>query len=159
MPLPPLGVELGNLWSTEAQEDAVFDWLAGAGASVTTLATSRQGRPIRMVTFGALSDPTLLLVGGMHGNEPSGREVLLWFARELGQGVGAARLLRGRSVAIVPTLNPDGRAGNTRENSAGVDPNRDHITLTEAEAEALHVAMAATDPVMIADLHEYGGQD
>lgn len=160
MSLPPLGVEQGNLWSTQAQEDDLFTWLDGLDhAEVSTLATTREDRPIRMVTFGDLDRPTLLLVGGMHGNEPSGREVLLWFARELGRGAGLSRLTRDRSVAILPNDNPDGREENTRDNSVVVNPNRDHISLIEAEAQAIHAAMASTDPVMIGDFHEYGGQD
>jgi len=56
-----------------------------------------------------------LVVGCVHGNEPA--------------GIAVARVLerstpRGLDLWILPVLNPDGRAADTRGNAHGVDLNR-----------------------------------
>lgn len=160
MSRPTLGVERGNTWSTQDEHDYLWAWVnTQPKATRHQLATTRENRPIRMYTYGDLSKPTLLLIGGQHGNEPSGREVLLWLAREMADTNMHQRATSYGSVAIIPDANPDGRSVSIRENSVGVDPNRDHILLSEAEAQAINSAIKQLDPVMIADLHEYGGED
>jgi len=58
-----------------------------------------------------------LVLGGMHGDEPAGAQVV------------AGRLLAatpppGVEVWVIPTMNPDGFARATRTNARGVDLNR-----------------------------------
>lgn len=160
MDKPGLGVERGDTWSTWGEENRLYEWLGGhSSASVSTLGTTREDRPIRMVTFGDTAKPTLLLVGGVHGNEPSAREVMLWMAREMVASNMYREVLRGASIAIIPNANPDGRIISERGNSIDVDPNRDHISLDEAEAQATNTAIRQLDPVMAGDFHEYGSED
>lgn len=160
MSAPPLGVEQGNRWSTTNEEASLIEWVSQQILpTVVTLGTTREDRPISMITFGDTeATPSLLLIGGQHGQEPSGRELLLWWVREMAQG-GFAGLRRGRSVAIIPNASPDSRHHNTRENTVGIHPNRDHYTLVEAEAQAINTAWNQVDPVMVVDLHEYGHED
>ena len=84
---------------------------------VMVLGRSVQRRPIRAVVLG---DPNAraaaLVVGCIHGNEPA--------------GIGVVERVRhwtpptDMALWIVPDLNPDGRAADTRQNARGVDLNR-----------------------------------
>jgi murein peptide amidase A len=84
---------------------------------VVPLGHSVEGRPIVAIDVGASNArTTVLVVGCIHGNEPG--------------GVAIARALervsppRGVALWIVPDLNPDGVAANTRHNADDVDLNR-----------------------------------
>jgi murein peptide amidase A len=81
------------------------------------LGSSVQGRPIKVVELG---DPQaaerVLVVGCIHGNECAGIPV----ARRLIHG----DLPRAFDLFVIPDLNPDGHAANTRQNGRGVDLNR-----------------------------------
>jgi protein MpaA len=102
----------------------LLTWLVfgvlGADASAaerTVIGHSVQGRPIVAMHSGA-ADPALkvLVFGAIHGNETAGMPI----ARRLVQG-GARS---GVALWVVPTLNPDGVAADTRGNAHGVDLNR-----------------------------------
>jgi protein MpaA len=86
-----------------------------AEARVVPLGRSWQGRPITAVEVGKRSGVPVLVVGAVHGNETA--------------GIAIARALerlspRDIDLWIVPDLNPDGVAAGTRQNSHGVDLNR-----------------------------------
>jgi len=85
------------------------------GAHVVHLGRSVQGRTIDAYEVGNPSGTKVLVVGCVHGNEPAGIAV----ARRLEQ-LAPPDL----DLWIVPVLNPDGRAANTRGNAHGVDLNR-----------------------------------
>jgi protein MpaA len=74
------------------------------------------GRPIRVFHEGDPDRVRVLVIGCIHGDECAGVAI-------------ADRLLRGGprwflDLWVVKTLNPDGRAAGTRQNSRGVDLNR-----------------------------------
>jgi murein peptide amidase A len=73
-------------------------------------------RPIRVTETGTLGAPSILVVGGVHGNEPAGIAV----ARDLITDPPH----RGVLLWVIPSLNPDGVVGGTRQNAHGVDLNR-----------------------------------
>jgi murein peptide amidase A len=86
-----------------------------AARDVGLLGRSWQGRPIRVVEVGSPHGTPVLVVGCIHGNEPA--------------GIAVARALErlsppGLDLWIVPDLNPDGVAADTRGNAHGVDLNR-----------------------------------
>lgn len=89
-------------------------------SAVVTVGASRQGRPIRMQVLGDGAD-TVLVVGGIHGDEPTGAALAKRLAEHLRTN---PVLLRGRTVAIIAEANPDGLAAGTRGNAARVDVNR-----------------------------------
>jgi murein peptide amidase A len=79
---------------------------------------STRGRPIRAYVIGDLhAIRTMLVVGCIHGNEPAGIAI----AHRL---VTAAAPIPGLALWVVPVLNPDGAAADTRQNGRGVDLNR-----------------------------------
>lgn len=83
----------------------------------TEIGRSVQNRPIVAFASGP-SDAALkvLVVGAIHGDETAGMRI----ARRL---IRAAPIRRVRLI-VVPTINPDGVAANTRGNARGVDLNR-----------------------------------
>ena len=66
------------------------------------------------------SERTVYLSSGMHGDEPAGPAALLDLVLE-------GLLAESCSWYICPVLNPTGLASGTRENSVGVDLNRDYL--------------------------------
>jgi protein MpaA len=88
--------------------------VAGAPPSIP-LGRSWEGRPITAVEVGNPAGVRVLVVGCIHGNETA--------------GIAIARALervspRDLDLWVVPDLNPDGVAAGTRQNSHGVDLNR-----------------------------------
>lgn len=90
-----------------------------------TLGRSVDGRRILYGEFGS-GKKTTLVIGGMHGDEPSGVLVAMRLARVVRANPS---LLKNRLV-IVPCLNPDGLARKTRTNVRNVDINRNFSTRT-----------------------------
>jgi murein peptide amidase A len=96
------------------------------GATTTARATaseravighSVQGRPIVAVRSGSPEAALeVLVVGCIHGDETAGMAIA--------QRLIAGGAPRGTEQWVVPTLNPDGVAADTRGNAHGVDLNR-----------------------------------
>jgi protein MpaA len=78
---------------------------------------SVEGRAIRVLERG---DPNaaerVLVVGCIHGNECAGMAIVRRLER--------LRVPAGVELVLIPTLNPDGLAADTRGNAHGVDLNR-----------------------------------
>src|ERR1700704_2435470 len=90
---------------------------AGQVQRSVVLGHSVQGRPIRAFEIGNPASPRkVLVVGCIHGNEPAGIAIADALAR--------GRAERGVDLWIVPDLNPDGVAADTRQNADRVDLNR-----------------------------------
>jgi murein peptide amidase A len=92
---------------------------APALAERVEVGRSAQGRPI---VASRLGDPAaarkVLVVGQIHGDEPGGLAVTREVRRQW------ASRLRGADLWVVDTFNPDGRRRGARQNSRGVDLNR-----------------------------------
>jgi Succinylglutamate desuccinylase / Aspartoacylase family len=99
-----------------------------AAADLTLLAFKRSARRAP----GARPAPRIYLSTGIHGDEPAGP-------------LAVCQLLQrdawpeGLDLWVCPCLNPTGFAGNRRENSQGIDLNRQYLHLQAAETRA-HVA-------------------
>lgn len=80
---------------------------------------SSEARPIRAGRFGAGAAAPLLVVAGVHGDEPASVEAALELGERLAGGLPA-----GGPVWLVPLLNPDGLARGQKNCARGVDLNR-----------------------------------
>jgi protein MpaA len=80
---------------------------------------SFEGRPLLAGAFGAGSGPPLLVVGGVHGDEPSSVEGVVELAERL-----AATPPRGGRTWVLPLLNPDGLVRRQKNSARDVDLNR-----------------------------------
>ncbi len=102
-------------------------------ARVETVGTSESGRSIKALIIsdnpGTLEgEPAVRLTGGIHGSEMMSIELLTRFIEYLTSNYSAnptvKTLVDNRYICIIPVLNPDGLASNSRYNSRGVDINR-----------------------------------
>lgn len=126
------------------------------------------GRPINMFVIGYPTPPAtpaavaatspLAINCNVHGNEPSDREACFVMARQLAFGTDARTLdlLSHTTVLIIPSINGDGRAANTRGNSTGQDLNRDYSLIRQPETAAYVRMLRDYRPVAGYDGHEYG---
>jgi protein MpaA len=133
------------------------------GAGPMELGRSVRGRPIVALE---LSSPhprvTVLVVGCIHGNEPAGIAVIRALAR--------MRAPEGVALWLVPDLNPDGVAADTRQNADGVDLNRNFPTrwrpqhgafesgprpLSEPEARIAYALVLRLHPLVSIWFHQH----
>jgi protein MpaA len=88
-----------------------------ASAKRLVIGTSVQGRPIVAWTFGSdHARRKVLVVGCIHGNECAGLAIV--------SALQHTRVPKGVQLWLVPEMNPDGTAADTRQNADGVDLNR-----------------------------------
>lgn len=160
----------GASWTTQEEEQEFLAEVAAVSdrVSISQAGTTLEGRRMDLVQIGAeprtagevAAGNSALYACTQHGNEPAGRESCLQMIRNLALDDSPAtqRLLDRSTILVIPTVNPDGVAANTRGNSEGVDINRDHLTLHTHEAQAVAQVLLDYDPQVIHDAHEYGGQ-
>jgi murein peptide amidase A len=128
-------------------------------------ARSVQGRQICRLDAGNPTDPAVLYIGGIHGNEKTGIS-LCW---DLAEGIADSSIdISGRRVIIIPVFNPDGVAANLRYNANGVDLNRNYPALNreasevngvepinQPESKYIHELILAEQPESIVVFHGY----
>ena len=168
---PQTGFEAngGTAWTTFEEEVAFLDAVDKATERVAleVVGQTEDGRPIHLVRLGhprprpaaeARKEPVELHVCTQHGNEAAGRDACLSYLRDLAFTTDPLLLhqLATTTILFVPTVNPDGRANNARENIEGVDINRDHLNLVSREARAISRVVRDYEPEMSVDHHEYG---
>ena len=128
------------------------------GGTVTELRRLRYGShnyPLFSVQYPALFDPThpsVLLLGGVHGDEPAGVHAIIDF---LGEEVRqyADRL----NVCLLPCVNPSGFEADARFSMNGVDLNRAFgMQSAQPEIRAIEewLAYRAHRFLLTLDLHE-----
>jgi protein MpaA len=89
--------------------------------SVFSIGTSVKGRSITAYSFG--NGPSkIVFVGGTHGNERSSVSILNSWIDYLENNPN--RIPAHRTIIVIPVVNPDGYAANTRTNANNVDLNR-----------------------------------
>ena len=135
---------------------------------------SLRGRALLSYTFGT-SGPVTMYVGAIHGNESSSSGLMRAWVDDL---EADPSLYSGKRVVVVPSINPDGLAANTRTNSRGVNLNRNFPTddwvedindtdgyheggggalpLSEPEAQALANLTISLHPRLLLSFHAVG---
>jgi hypothetical protein len=159
-------------WTNHDNEIDFGERLAEASPRMRleTIGETVQGRRIDMYVIGdpppATTEaiarrPSLLLQCQVHGNEPAPREACMIVAREL--ALSSDRwvndLLRNMTVLIVPAINGDGRANNTRGNATGQDLNRDYSLIRQPETRAFVEVLQQYRPDVVVDGHEFGNNN
>ena len=152
-----------NEYDYTAQLDA-----ASGRVRVVEIGRTVESRPINMFVIGypeplptsqeISNSPAVVVNCNVHGNEPSSREACLILARELAfaDDPRTIDVLSNMTVLIVPSINGDGRAANTRGNANGQDLNRDHSLLREPETKAFAAMLRDYTPDSAFDGHEFG---
>jgi hypothetical protein len=145
----------------KTEEGRDLPLLVIADPKVTTPAAARK-----------LGRPLVFVQANIHAGEVEGKEAVLMLARRLVSG-DLRPLTRQLVILIAPDYNADGNekfnvmnrtAQNgpvggvgTRENSKGLDLNRDYMKLDSAEARSLVGLFNKWDPHVIVDLHTTNG--
>lgn len=106
------GISGGSAWQYRSR--VICQVTFGIGTSV-------QGRSITAYRFGSGAS-TVLYVGGTHGDEKSSVYLLNTWIDQLEANPGA--IPAGRTIVVIPNLNPDGFAATRRTNAHNVDLNR-----------------------------------
>jgi hypothetical protein len=171
--------------STYADVMRVIDGLAATSPLVYTESFDKteEGRDLPLITISdpkvttpamarKLARPIVFVQANIHAGEVEGKEAVLMLARRLVSG-DLKPLTKQLVFLIAPDYNADGNekispmnrsaqngpvAGvGTRENSKGLDLNRDYMKLESAEARALVALMNKWDPHVVVDLHTTNG--
>lgn len=128
---------------------------------VESIGKSLQGRDIPLLRISTSSMRTnsakmrVLIFSSQHGNEPSGKEALLFLLKSIASGE-RAEWLEKIDLLIVPSVNPDGNESGRRQNADSADLNRSHLVLDQPESLALHRVFNQWLPEMTLDVHEFG---
>ncbi len=104
--------------------------------------------PLLASAMGDPSKPTIYLSAGIHGDEPAGPQALLSLLKQ--------DFFNDRfHWLICPALNPTGLVRKTRENSQGVDLNRDYCLCNSEEVRG-HISWLKKQevPRLFLSLHE-----
>lgn len=80
------------------------------------------------------SEPKLLYIANMHGDEVVGREMMIYLIRQLATEYESSsrihNLVNNSQIYIMPSMNPDGFEARTRYNGNNSDLNRDFPDFT-----------------------------
>jgi hypothetical protein len=117
--------------------------------------STTKGRSVYLVRLARTANPARKIVfyAQQHGDEISGKDALLYLIRDIAQH--PEKLPADTGVWILPMMNPDGAEAGTRVSGAGVDLNRDHITLEQPETQALYRVIRRVRPDVAVDCHEF----
>lgn len=143
-----------------------------------SIGTSVQGREMVAYQFG--NGPSMVLyVGAMEGNEQNSMVLLQKWIPQLDANPG--KIPSYRTIVVIPAINPDGVAADSRLNANGIDLNRNfpannwqtQVTeplannvwtndggpnpLSEPESQALANFQLAHSPRLSLTMHSHGG--
>lgn len=157
MTQPQTNYETSGAWTTlEHEADFLAQIEADTDLVVEIAGHSVEGKPIRRVMLGTGVENTVLIVCLQHGNEPASREAALAQIRDLAYSTDPAVVsyLENHRIVWIPTAGPDSFPGR-RNNSNGVNPNRDFFKLSQPEPQAIVSTINSVRPHLIVDAHEY----
>jgi len=118
-------------------------------ATYKVLGQSAQGRNLPYLIIDATcqaNPPAVFTIGTHHGDEPSSTESVLaipdYLLRASTTDASVRSLLGTYAFYVLPLVNPDGFALNTRENAAGLDINRDYSYPLRSDADSFKTVEA-----------------
>ncbi len=122
--------------------------------NISVAGFSENGVEIPLVSFGQ-GDKKVLIWSQMHGNESTTTKALFDFFKFITSNKQATKdLLSKHTFYVLPMLNPDGAALYTRENTNGVDLNRDAQALSQRESKVLKSIFDALQPDLCLNMHD-----
>ncbi len=162
------GVAGGSAWSYSSRTICQTTFSIG---------TSVKGRAITAYRFGT-GNSLIVYTGTLHGNERSAEYTLTSWIDYLERNYDS--IPAGRSIVVIPDVNPDGAAAGNRVNAHNVDLNRNFDTsnwkqsvtmpggsvnsngggnypLSEPESAALAGYIATYHPRLVLDYHATAG--
>ncbi|WP_233188568.1 M14 family zinc carboxypeptidase [Tenacibaculum sp. SG-28] len=98
-----------------------------------------------------------MLWSQMHGNESTGTKAVFDFINFIQAHSGlptVKQIMNNIQIHIIPMLNPDGALSYTRENSNGIDLNRDAVALEAKESKLLRKILEQVNPEFCFNLHD-----
>ncbi|MCH8538608.1 MAG: peptidase M14 [Alkalimonas sp.] len=122
----------------------------------TKLGSSLQGTPIYQIKMGR-GDTKVFAWSQMHGDEPTATAAvfdLLKYISDDAQSDWRESWMEHITLYIIPMVNPDGAAVNTRVNAQGIDINRDALALQSPEGRILMEAAKRIQPHYGFNLHD-----
>jgi len=112
------------------------DISATCGYPLESIGQSVDGREIWALTIGP-GEPTVLMGGGIHGDETTGVQFLQrWMWETCFEPSAEQAAIAESAVVYIPMLNPDGYERVRRSNAAGVDLNRNFPSPGESDSTA-----------------------
>ena len=124
---------------------------------INILGKSENGIPIYKISIGN-GDKRVLIWSQMHGNESTGTKAvfdLFNFFKDLDSLSKLKENILGNCTLIfIPMLNPDGAISYKRENSSGIDLNRDAVDLQAIESKLLRNVLDEFNPHFCFNLHD-----
>ena len=136
-------------------QQEIVDYLQAVASALPAIAQykvlgqSVQGRPVPYLVINATcqaSPPAVFANGTHHGDEPSSTEAALaipdYLLRKSATDASVRSLLETYAFYLMPLVNPDGRALNTRENADGLDINRDYSYPERSDADSFKTVEA-----------------
>jgi len=121
---------------------------------VTVVGQSVLGKPIYQLLMGTGKN-RILMWSQMHGNESTTTKALFDFIQLLQDDSALSQqLLADFTFCMLPMLNPDGAEAYTRENSNGVDLNRDAQNQSQPESRVLRQVFESFQPQYCYNLHD-----
>ncbi len=123
--------------------------VSSAPVEYRRIGTSVQGRPIWAEYWGPQeTDNTVMVIGHTHGDECAAAAFVQTIRQRPPTNFG---------VWVIPALNVDGYVNFTRNNANAVDLNRDGLSLTQPESQALIEFTAEVQPALSVHAHSpYG---
>ena len=119
--------------------------------------TSESENPIYKISIGN-GKKRVLIWSQMHGNESTGTKALFdlfnFFSDPGELSAISTEILNNCTFIFIPILNPDGAIAYTRENTHGVDLNRDAVDRIAKESQLLRTVLDDFQPHFCFNLHD-----
>jgi Succinylglutamate desuccinylase / Aspartoacylase family len=115
----------------------------------TNIGFSAMHREIRAWRTGSAQQRPTLIVAGQHGDETCAMLAAAKLIRIYNEDLNEVQ----PAAWIIPCVNPDATIENKRQNSQGLDLNRDHLARLSPEVQSLHRFIQRIEPSCVLDLH------
>jgi hypothetical protein len=123
------------------------------------IGTTVQGRPLWVLKISdsvnvEQAEPEMKFVSTIHGDEVTGMEMEMFMIENILKGYQAENdtmrfIVDNTELYVMPLMNPDGNANNTRYNASGYDLNRNFPEGTYYDADSVNAALLPEIDAMI----------